>query len=334
VVGDVGGHVTSLQRRLRLHAHSPHLECPTPMLSMLVALLLLPVCMLACAAYATLGEPYRPVFRRHRLRLPSGWPEVSILHISDLHVRRADPRLLRAQRAALAGLSPDLVCVTGDVCERAEDVHLLVDLLGVTRPRYGTYIVLGNHEHNAPLPPGLRASGWRAVLSRVLHVVAPRTHSQGDAEAHAMAAALSAAGFHVLHNAGARVCLGDRSVWIAGCDSAWAGHADMLAAMDGRQGDEACLALVHEPELAFEAHAHGADLILAGHTHGGQVRLPLIGAPYTLRLDERLKIAAGFQRIGEAILHITAGLGHTIPLRFGCPPEAVWLDCAAVSERL
>jgi hypothetical protein len=101
----------------------------------------------------------------------------------------------------------------------------------------------------------------------------------------------------------------------------------MLAAMDGRRADEPCLALIHEPDLAFEAHEHGADLILAGHTHGGQVRLPLIGAPYTLRTDERISIAAGFQRIGAGLLHITAGLGHTIPLRFLCPPEVVWLDC-------
>ena len=117
-------------------------------------------------------------------------------------------------------------------------------------------------------------------------------------------------------------------MWIAGCDSAWAGHADMQAAMRGRRAREACLALVHEPDLAFEAHAQGADLILAGHTHGGQVRLPFFGALYTLRMDPRIGIAAGFQRIEAGLLHITAGLGHTIPLRFGCPPEVVWLDCA------
>ena len=59
--------------------------------------------------YAVLGEPYRPVFKRHRLNnLPRSWPNVSIVHISDLHVRRGDQRLLRAQRAALKGLAPDL----------------------------------------------------------------------------------------------------------------------------------------------------------------------------------------------------------------------------------
>ena len=143
-----------------------------------------------------------------------------------------------------------------------------------------------------------------------------------------MADALRAAGITVLHNEGQRVEFKHHSLWIAGCDSAWAGHADMQAAMRGRRPTEACLALIHEPDLAFEAHEEGADLILAGHTHGGQVRLPFLGAPYTLRTDPRIAIAAGFQRIEAALLHITAGLGHTIPLRFLCPPEVVWLDCA------
>jgi predicted MPP superfamily phosphohydrolase len=224
------------------------------------------------------------------------------------------------------------VCVTGDVCEKVADIDLVVQLLRQARPKLGTFVVLGNHEHNAPAPAHLRTQarrGWRRWVGAILHVVAPRLRSDGDEEGHAMADALQAAGFTVLHNAGARVAAGDRSLWIAGCDSAWAGHSDMDAAMAGRRPDEPCLALIHEPDLAFAAHEHGADLILAGHTHGGQVRLPLIGAPYTLRVDERINIAAGFQRVGAGLLHITAGLGHTIPLRFLCPPEVVWLDCAS-----
>jgi uncharacterized protein len=280
--------------------------------------------------YATLREPYRPVFKRHRLDIRRGWPALSIVHISDLHVRRADLRLHRAQKAALAGLAPDLVCVTGDICEKVADIDLVVDLLRQAQPKLGTFIVLGNHEHNAPAPHRLKEQdrhGWRTLVRLFFKIVAPRLRSDGDEEGHAMADALEAAGFRVLHNAGERVSLGDRTLWIAGCDSAWAGHADMLAAMDGRRTDEPCLALIHEPDMAFEAHEHGADLILAGHTHGGQVRLPIVGAPYTLRMDPRIRIAAGFQRVGAGLLHITAGLGHTVPLRFLCPPEVVWLEC-------
>ncbi|MCA1644347.1 MAG: metallophosphoesterase [Chloroflexi bacterium] len=299
---------------------------------LLVALLALFCLVLGVGlTYAILGEPYRPVFRRHQVRLPSRWPGLSIVHISDLHVRGGDQRLFRAQRAALQGLAPDLLCVTGDVCEKVEDIYMVVELLRTVRPRLGTYVVLGNHEHNAGLPLHLRElhrRGWRKAVGRLLHLAAPRLRSEGEHEGHAMVDALRAAGITVLHNEGRRVVADGHSLWIAGCDSAWAGHADMRAAMDGKVVDEACLALIHEPDLAFEAGELGADLILAGHTHGGQVRFPLVGALYTLRMDPRILIAAGFQHIEEAVLHITTGLGHTIPLRFRCPPEVVWLECA------
>jgi predicted MPP superfamily phosphohydrolase len=297
----------------------------------LLALLLIPLLPFVVLGYAVLGEPYRPVFKRHRLPLPESWPaDLSVLHISDLHVRRGDQRLLRVQKEALQGLAPDLLCVTGDVCEKVHDIPLLVDVLEQVRPRLGTFVVLGNHEHNAPAPGRIREQhrrGWRRVIGAVLSVFGPGVRSDGEHEAHAMADALRAAGITVLHNEGVRVCKNNRTVWIAGCDSAWAGHADMASAMQGRRPGEACLALIHEPDLAFEAEAAGANLILAGHTHGGQIKLPLIGAPYTLRMDPRIAIASGFQRVEAGLLHITAGLGHTIPLRFGCPPEVVWMDC-------
>jgi predicted MPP superfamily phosphohydrolase len=300
-------------------------------MALVALLLLIPLVPFVLLGYAVLGEPYRPVFKRHRVPLPDSWPtHLSILHISDLHVRRGDQRLLRSQKQALQGLAPDLLCVTGDVCEKVQDIPLLVDVLKQARPRLGTFVVLGNHEHNAPAPRRIREQQrrflWR-VIGTVMRAVAPRVRSAGEHEAHAMADALRAAGICVLHNAGVRVGSDDETLWIAGCDSAWAGHSDMTAAIAGRRSGEACLALIHEPDLAFEAEAQGADLILAGHTHGGQVRFPFLGAPYTLRMDPRIAIASGFQRLEAAVLHITAGLGHTIPLRFGCPPEVVWMDC-------
>ncbi|MBV9131289.1 MAG: metallophosphoesterase [Chloroflexi bacterium] len=295
-----------------------------------LVLSLLPLSLLTLA-YAVLGEPYRPIFKRHRLPLPSSWPkDLSIVHISDLHVRRLDQRLLRVQREALGRLpTPDLLCVTGDVCEKVDDIPLLVDVLRSVKPRLGTFVVLGNHEHNAHAPHKIREAEKRGIwrlIGAILHLVAPKITSDGEEEGHAMAEALRAAGITVLHNEGVRVHKHGRSVWIAGCDSAWAGHADMQAAMRGRRPGEACLSLIHEPDLAFDAEALGADLVLAGHTHGGQIRLPLIGAPYSLRLDPRIGIASGFQKLEAGLLHITTGLGHTIPLRFGCPPEVVWMD--------
>src|SRR4051794_19681757 len=134
------------------------------------------------------GEPYRPVFRRHHLPVPAAWPRtLSVVHISDLHVRASDRRLYAVQKAALESLpaQPDLLCVTGDICEKVADIQMVVDLLQTVKPRYGTFVVLGNHEHNAPLPAHIKQEhkhGWRKLLSRGLHFIAPRLHSDGEDE--------------------------------------------------------------------------------------------------------------------------------------------------------
>jgi predicted MPP superfamily phosphohydrolase len=288
---------------------------------------------LLALGYAVLREPYTPVVRRRRVVLPSSWPSLSILHLSDLHVCGGAHRLLRAQTALLAGLGqPDVCVATGDLCETPDDVEATLRLLSNVRPRFGTFVVLGNHEHDVHY----RASSsetirprWMRVLDDILGYVV-REPLKEPGQAKEIARRLTGGGVEVLLNRGTRIEVSGRTVWIAGADSAWALAADMLSAMVGRRPGEPCVALAHEPELAFAAAELAADLILAGHTHGGQVRLPLLGAPITHRVDQRIQIASGMQRIGDSLLHISAGLGHSIPLRFGCPPEATWLECVPV----
>jgi len=282
----------------------------------------------ALCVYATRWEPYHPKLRRREVRVPASWPALNILHVSDLHLRRGDERLLRAQREILARVSPapDIVCATGDMCERFEDVSLVTEVLEVVRPRLGTFAVLGNHEYDAPPPAALRM-GWGGITWRVFRLIFPRALSRGPADADAIAASLADSGIGVLRNDGTRVHIGEHSLWVAGSDSVWAGRMNLARAMCGRRPDEGALALVHEPEAAFAAVRNGADLVLAGHTHGGQVRLPGVGALYYHRVDHRLHVAAGFQRVNGIPLHITAGLGQLLALRLLCPPEAVLLRC-------
>jgi uncharacterized protein len=135
------------------------------------------------------------------------------------------------------------------------------------------------------------------------------------------------AGLRVLINKGHRIEVDGRPLWIAGVDSLWAGLSRAAEALSDRQPHEPVLGLVHEPEAVFPFIARGAALVLAGHTHGGQVNLPFFGAPYTHRTDRRVRVTAGVQRIGQGHVHISAGLGHSISLRFNCPPEATWIEC-------
>jgi predicted MPP superfamily phosphohydrolase len=286
----------------------------------------------ALGAYAAYWEPSHPVLRWARVTVPASWPRIDILHVSDLHAVQERGRLRAIQRRLLRGLAPDLVCLTGDGCERAVDVPGLVEILEATRPRLGALAILGNHEYDAS--DHLR--GWRRSLVHSLGPLRSRSRSSGPAEAEEIADRLRSAGLTVLRNAGQRLDVDGRSLWVAGCDSAWAGRDDVAAAMSGRRDDEPCLGLIHEPTLAFEGAAAGMELILAGHTHGGQVHLPGLGAVITNAGDDRLKSPRGFQQIGDAMLYITTGLGQATSLRFGCRPEAVWLRCEprrAASER-
>src|SRR3954454_12060764 len=93
--------------------------------------------------YATLFEPYRPVLRRIAIPVPPTWPRLAILHFSDLHVSTDSDRLYDAQERFLRSVSgtPDLVCVTGDVCEQLVDVPRVAALLRLVSPRVATLVV-------------------------------------------------------------------------------------------------------------------------------------------------------------------------------------------------
>lgn len=288
--------------------------------------------------HATRVAPFQPVLRRLYLPVPDSWPRLQVLHLSDLHVRAGADRLYDAQTRFLQSVQrqPDLVCVTGDLCEQLGDVPRLVSLLQLVRPRLGMFVVLGNHEHAARAPDSVirqHQGLWGRLASAATHLLGSCQRSSGAEEGHAISEALSRAGVPVLMNTGVRVTVDGQSLWIGGTDSVWAGCASPDEAFLGRRGGEPCLALVHEPEGAIPLIERGANLVLAGHTHGGQVALPVIGAPCTWRTDARIRVAAGVQQFAQGWLHVSAGLGHTTPLRFRCPPEATWLTCVPVDRK-
>ena len=226
-------------------------------------------------------------------RLPAALDGLRLLHISDAHLSpRNDFTESIVSRAEAA--RPDLVAVTGDLPSGPYGIPLARRLLERLAARWPTYVVLGNADHRA---------------DRFHHSIA-RWHETGA---------------HVLINRG--IPSADGRLWIAGVDDPMRHRDDPAQALANAPANAFRLLLAHSPDVIQRAAALEADLILSGHTHGGQVRLPLIGALLT-RARVGRRYARGVFRLGSgAVLIVTSGLGVTrLAVRFWCPPEmTLWV---------
>ncbi|MFN3388947.1 MAG: metallophosphoesterase [Allosphingosinicella sp.] len=254
---------------------------------------------LAVVAWGYAGATATPVVREAKLALP-GWPAgaapVRALLISDIHVAGPDmpPERLARIVAQINALEPDLVLIAGDlVSDKRTATHFYsmaeaVAPLAALRPRLGTIAVLGNHDH------------WR--------------------DARAAAAALEAAGVVLLDNAAVQA----GPLAVGGLDDAFTGRHDLpatLKAMAGLKG--ARLLLSHSPD-PFPEVPPSVPLMAAGHTHCGQIALPLIG-PISTMSKHGDRYACGIVRENNKVLVVGAGVGTSLlPLRIGAEPD-MWL---------
>lgn len=214
-----------------------------------------------------------------------------IAQLSDLHIGSLWPRE-RAQRwlPRVNDLDVDLIALTGDYVTSGSAFHS--DVAFIVRGmqcRDGTVAVLGNHDYF------------------------------GDVEG--LVAKLRLNGVDVLRNERRVLVRGKDQVVLAGVDDTWSQSADVEKALCGHDVSAPLIALAHDPKLFPELAAGGASLVLAGHTHWGQVAVPFHALRYNLsRLSYRYH--AGLYRIGPATLHVSAGLGTTgPPVRLGAAPE-------------
>ncbi len=241
--------------------------------------------------YATQVEPRWTRLERVNVRLP-GLPlhldGFTIVQLSDLH---RGPEVLaedvsRAVRLALRQERADLIVLTGDYVSRSAGyasscAEALAPLAA------GTVLAcLGNHDH------------WT--------------------DADVVAAALADVGIDVLRNVARQVADG---LWVAAVDDVWERRADLDRALEKVPGGATTVLLAHEPDYADTVAADGRiSLQLSGHSHGGQVRVPLRGPlvlPYLAR-----KYHAGLYTIGDMRLYVNRGVGLLAPaIRLNCRPE-------------
>ena len=271
----------------------------------------------ACVGYGVLVERDWYRLRRQRVEaLEPGQAPLTVLHLSDLHLTAADDRQMRFLER-LAAEPVDLVVVTGDMLGEPEALDPVLATLGRFRPRLGAVAVLGSNDYWAPR--------FRNPLTYFVGPSSRLHRSSGRNPWRELVQGLETRGWTVLSNRRGR--LGD--VELAGMDDPHIRRDDPAVAVPPNGQVRLRLGVVHSPyRRALDAFAgNGYDLVLAGHTHGGQVRLPGVGALVT-NCDLPREQVRGLSRWGSSWLHVSAGLGTSkyAPFRFACRPEASVLD--------
>jgi predicted MPP superfamily phosphohydrolase len=256
-------------------------------------------------AYAAWIEPYAiqtVPMEIYLPRLPEAFDGYTILQISDLHMRQMGRRE-KALRRILSGMrKPDLVVYTGDLVYTPKGIEPFIKLASAIAGRDGSFAIFGNSEHKNGVRP---------------QVFAER---------------LENAAITPLLNRHVKIARGDANFYLLGVDDPVSHHDDLEAAFDGIPTDAFQLLLMHTPDSVGLACARGVDLVLSGHTHGGQIKAPILGALYThsylgramahgLYEGKSLKKIIGF-RPGRTQLYVTRGIGVSgMSLRFLCRPE-------------
>ncbi len=249
---------------------------------------------LATTAQATVVEPFdyevttRDVFLRN---LPPAFDGFRLTHVTDLHHGKLVPleEVRRVVEIAQA-TQPDMFALTGDYTTDNNNKFLepCAEALSALKAPHGVWSVLGNHDQ-------------QGTASRTIKTL----------ERH---------GFNLLNNANTRIEQAGETLQLAGInDSSWA-RTDWARARRGLDFSQPVVLLSHQPQVFDYAEAHEYSLILAGHTHGGQVSFPIIGAP--VRFIEQFKYVRGLYRKDATQLFVSRGTGLIgLPVRLGARPE-------------
>ncbi|RAV20199.1 metallophosphoesterase [Paenibacillus contaminans] len=246
--------------------------------------------------YARFGERFW--YKTNRLtlsfvNLPAAFDGMRIVQFSDVHHGRDfETPHVEAVARRIQALEPDMICFTGDLFDRnhGELTDACTPILEKLHAPFGKWAVLGNHDY------GLNARGVAAELQK--------------------------AGFTVLDNEHRVIEKSGERIWLAGVTDMIYGKPSMDEALRDAGERGYTLLLSHAPDYADIAVPYGVDLQLSGHSHGGQVRLPFVGALFTPE-GAKTYIEGLYDLDGGRMkLYTNRGLGTSVlPVRFMCRPE-------------
>ncbi len=230
-------------------------------------------------------------------KLPESLSGLRLVQLSDMHVGLTIGRdFVEDVVRKVNALQPDLVAITGDLIDGSvEDLGAAIAPLGGIRSKLGTYFVTGNHEYYSG------ADSWLEFLRDL--------------------------GIRVLRNEHVELSKNGETFHVAGVDD-WTAHrfgnghgADMARAMLGRDTSKPVVLLAHQPIQFDEARAHGVDLQISGHTHGGQI------FPFGFLTRLAQPFLSGLHRRGESQIYVSSGTGYWgPPMRIAAPAEITLIE--------
>jgi uncharacterized protein len=234
-------------------------------------------------------------------RLPPALDGLRIVHVSDVHLTgRVGKAYFREVVRISNELQPDLTAVTGDLVDNPACLDWLPDTLGRLTARHGVYFILGNHDLRIGDPERVRRP-------------------------------LRECGLVDLGGREQQIEIGGHPVLLAGNERPWFDGRVRAGTHQSHGADDRCvqartlrIALAHCPDQLPWARRWDADLMLAGHTHGGQIRIPPLGAIFS-PTRHGVKYASGVFYAPPTILHVSRGISGDTPVRWNCPPEITCL---------
>ncbi len=261
------------------------------------------------AYYSLKVEPFRlKVLKGVLLHpdLPKEWDGLKVLHVSDLHFLRPDPPIL-SQLINVLDQEFDLVFMTGDYIEKDSGIEAVIGLINAIRSRYGIFAVPGNHDYH-------RYNYWSLIASQCITPWLNKARHLFDR--------MSASGVNLLVNSSVNVGIMGRSLRIIGVDDPVTYRDNIKRALKGSKPADFNVLLSHLPDIIEKIDNQTAQLVFSAHTHGGQIRLPVIGE---LATHSRLRrgYSTGLMQAKNTVIHVSRGIGVSgiLPVRLLSPPE-------------
>ena len=276
---------------------------PLPKLSRRQFFRSLAVTGVAAGAWGRFVEPWW--VGESRITVPLGLGGLKLLHLSDFHADPMPLDFLSRQIDRALAWKPDFICVTGDfITTTFEKWDAYAAVLAKLPAASPTFATLGNHDGGR----WARFSGY------------PTTQKVREL--------LERANIPLLHNTQQEFAVRGQKLRLVGLGDEWAGELDPVLAFGGQPqgrklGELPTILLSHNPDTKGALREFQWDLMLSGHTHGGQLSLPFIGQPFIPVSDKRF--VRGLYPWDNRWLHITAGLGSLHKMRFNCRPELSYL---------